>query len=50
MIAVFAYAPGGGGAAVADPAFRDMMQFTLRHYRVPPTSSGSAPKFVVYPR
>ncbi|NYH42403.1 cell division protein FtsI (penicillin-binding protein 3) [Micromonospora jinlongensis] len=50
VIAVFAYAPGGGGAAIAGPAFRDMMQFTLRHYRVPPSTGGSAPKFVVYPR
>ncbi|MBM7489941.1 cell division protein FtsI (penicillin-binding protein 3) [Micromonospora luteifusca] len=50
VIAVFAYAPGGGGAAVANTAFRDMMQFTLRHYRVPPSTGGSAPKFVVYPR
>ncbi|MEV4822793.1 penicillin-binding transpeptidase domain-containing protein [Micromonospora sp. NPDC049274] len=50
VIAVFVYAPGGGGAAIANPAFRDMMQFTLRHYRVPPSASGSAPKFVVYPR
>ncbi|MGC4852956.1 peptidoglycan D,D-transpeptidase FtsI family protein [Micromonospora sp. DT4] len=50
VIAVFVYAPGGGGAAIANPAFRDMMQFTLRHYRVPPSPSGSAPKFVVYPR
>ncbi|MFG1837737.1 peptidoglycan D,D-transpeptidase FtsI family protein [Micromonospora sp. NPDC049175] len=49
VIAVFVYAPNYGGAAVANPAFRDMMQFTLRHYRVPP-STGSAPKFVVYPR
>ncbi|MEV4497631.1 penicillin-binding protein 2, partial [Micromonospora arborensis] len=50
VIAVFAYAPGGGGAVVANTAFRDMMQFTLRHYRVPPSTGGSAPKFVVYPR
>ncbi|MGA4730106.1 penicillin-binding transpeptidase domain-containing protein [Micromonospora taraxaci] len=50
VIAVFAYAPGGGGAAIAGPAFRDMMQFTLRHYRVPPSTGGSAPKFTVYPR
>ncbi|WP_433458731.1 peptidoglycan D,D-transpeptidase FtsI family protein [Micromonospora sp. CA-248212] len=50
VIAVFVYAPGGGGAAIANPAFRKMMQFTLRHYRVPPSPSGSAPKFVVYPR
>ncbi|MFF5178411.1 peptidoglycan D,D-transpeptidase FtsI family protein [Micromonospora sp. NPDC000316] len=50
VIAVFVYAPSGGGAATAGPAFRDMMQFTLRHYRIPPSASGSAPKFVVYPR
>ncbi|MFJ2081678.1 peptidoglycan D,D-transpeptidase FtsI family protein [Micromonospora chokoriensis] len=50
VIAVFAYAPGGGGAAIAGPAFRDMMQFTLRHNRVPPSTGGSAPKFTVYPR
>ncbi|MBQ0903268.1 penicillin-binding protein 2 [Micromonospora sp. U21] len=50
VIAVFVYAPDGGGAAIAVPAFRDMMQFTLRHYRVPPSTGGSAPKFVVYPR
>ncbi|SCF00502.1 peptidoglycan synthetase FtsI [Micromonospora coriariae] len=50
VIAVFVYAPGGGGGAIANPAFRDMMQFTLRHYRVPPSTDGSAPKFVVYPR
>ncbi|MFG2050085.1 peptidoglycan D,D-transpeptidase FtsI family protein [Micromonospora sp. NPDC048935] len=50
VIAVFVYAPDGGGAAIANPAFRDMMQFTLRHYRVPPSTGGSAPKFVVYPR
>ncbi|MFJ6168914.1 peptidoglycan D,D-transpeptidase FtsI family protein [Micromonospora orduensis] len=50
VIAVFVYAPGGGGAAIAGPAFRDMMQFTLRHYRVPPSSGASKPKFVVYPR
>ncbi|SCG59268.1 penicillin-binding protein 2 [Micromonospora zamorensis] len=50
VIAVFVYAPNFGGAAIAGPAFRDMMQFTLRHYRVPPSTGGSAPKFVVYPR
>ncbi|PWR13460.1 peptidoglycan glycosyltransferase [Micromonospora acroterricola] len=50
VIAVFVYAPDGGGAAIAVPGFRDMMQFTLRHYRVPPSTGGSAPKFVVYPR
>ncbi|WFF00579.1 penicillin-binding transpeptidase domain-containing protein [Micromonospora sp. WMMD964] len=50
VIAVFAYAPKSNGAAIAGPAFRDMMQFTLRHYRVPPSTGGSAPKFTVYPR
>jgi cell division protein FtsI (penicillin-binding protein 3) len=39
VIAVFAHSPGGGeGGAVAAPAFREMMDFTLHHYRVPPTS------------
>ena len=46
VIAVFV--PAAGAAVAANPAFRDMMQFTLRHYRVPPSRSGSAPKFVVY--
>ncbi|MFC4020294.1 peptidoglycan D,D-transpeptidase FtsI family protein [Micromonospora sp. GCM10011542] len=51
VIAVFAYTPeGGGGGAIAAPAFRDIMEFTLRHDRVPPSAGGSAPKFVVYPR
>ncbi|MCL7455616.1 penicillin-binding protein 2 [Micromonospora echinofusca] len=49
VIAVFAHTPSGGGGAIAAPAFRDMMQFTLRHYGVPP-SGEKAPKFTVYPR
>ncbi|WP_372495243.1 peptidoglycan D,D-transpeptidase FtsI family protein [Micromonospora phytophila] len=49
VIAVFAHTPGGGGGDIAAPAFRDMMGFALRHYRVP-TSAGEAPKFVVHPR
>ncbi|SCF41529.1 peptidoglycan D,D-transpeptidase FtsI family protein [Micromonospora mirobrigensis] len=50
VVAVFVWGPttGGGGTSAA-PAFRDIMGFTLRHYRVPP-SSEPAPKFVVYPR
>ncbi|MFI7574196.1 peptidoglycan D,D-transpeptidase FtsI family protein [Micromonospora sp. NPDC049497] len=49
VIAVFAHTPAGGGGDIAAPAFREMMQFTLRHYRVPP-SSAAAPKFEVFPR
>ena len=37
LIAVFAHSPGGEGGAVAAPAFKDMMAFTLLHYGVPPT-------------
>ncbi|WBB67270.1 penicillin-binding protein 2 [Micromonospora sp. WMMD812] len=50
VIAVFAYAPGGGGAAIATEGFKEMMQFTLRHYKVPPSTTAKPPKFVVYPR
>ncbi|MER5338055.1 penicillin-binding protein 2 [Micromonospora sp. NPDC002717] len=49
VIAVFAHTPAGGGGDIAAPAFREMMQFTLRHYGVPP-SGEKAPKFTVYPR
>ncbi len=49
VIAVFAHAPVGGGGDIAGPAFKDMMEFTLRHYRVAPTGS-KPPNFVVYPR
>jgi cell division protein FtsI (penicillin-binding protein 3) len=37
VIAVFAHSPDGEGGAVAAPAFKDMMAFTLLHYGVPPT-------------
>jgi cell division protein FtsI (penicillin-binding protein 3) len=36
---VFAHSPGGEGGAVAAPAFKDMMQFTLVHYGVLPTGN-----------
>ncbi len=49
VIGVFAYTPQGGGGDIAAPAFREMMEYTLRHYRVPATGS-APPKFVVYPR
>ncbi|HEY8532824.1 MAG TPA: penicillin-binding protein 2 [Micromonospora sp.] len=39
VIAVFADTPNGSGGDVSAPAFRDMMSFTLRHYRVPPSTS-----------
>lgn len=48
VIAVFVHSPSGGGGKVAAPAFRDMMTFTLRHFKVPP-SSEAAPKFTVFP-
>ena len=46
VIAVFAHSPGGEGGAVAAPAFRDMMAFTLRYFQVPPTGT-SPPKFAL---
>ncbi|WP_343445940.1 penicillin-binding protein 2 [Micromonospora schwarzwaldensis] len=50
VVAVFVWSPGGGGGAVAAPAFREMMGFTLRHYRVPPSLTDKSPKFEVFPR
>ncbi|MFE9183561.1 penicillin-binding protein 2 [Micromonospora harpali] len=49
VVAVFVWSPGGGGGAVAAPAFRDIMGFTLSRNRVPP-SGAPAPKFEVFPR
>jgi cell division protein FtsI (penicillin-binding protein 3) len=46
VIAVFAHSPGGEGGAVAAPAFRDMMAFTLRYFQVPPTGT-TAPGFTL---
>jgi cell division protein FtsI (penicillin-binding protein 3) len=48
VIAVFAHTASGSGGTVAGPAFADMMQFTLQHYRVPPTGA-PAPSFTIYP-
>ncbi|MCW3839386.1 penicillin-binding protein 2 [Micromonospora yasonensis] len=50
VVAVFVWSPGGEGGAVAAPAFREMMGFTLRHYRVPPSATDRSPKFEVFPR
>ncbi|MEV0426746.1 penicillin-binding protein 2 [Micromonospora sp. NPDC050495] len=50
VVAVFVWSPGGEGGALAAPAFRDMMGFTLRHYRVPPSATDRSPKFEVFPR
>ncbi|MFI7220935.1 peptidoglycan D,D-transpeptidase FtsI family protein [Micromonospora maritima] len=50
VVAVFVWSPGGGGGAVAAPAFREMMGYTLRHYRVPPSLTDKPPKFEVFPR
>ncbi|MFD1326103.1 peptidoglycan D,D-transpeptidase FtsI family protein, partial [Micromonospora sonneratiae] len=49
VVAVFAHTPKGGGGDIASPAFKEIMSFALRHYRVPPTGT-KPPKFVVYPR
>ncbi|MFD0972604.1 peptidoglycan D,D-transpeptidase FtsI family protein, partial [Plantactinospora endophytica] len=49
VIAVFAHTPAGGGGDVSAPAFKEMMEYVLRHYRVPATGT-APPKFVVYPR
>ncbi|RGC67946.1 Penicillin-binding protein PbpB [Micromonospora sp. MW-13] len=49
VVAVFVWSPGGGGGAVAAPAFREIMGFTLSRYRVPP-SAAKPPKFEVFPR
>ncbi len=46
VIAVFAHSPGGEGGAVAAPAFRDMMAFTLRYFQVPPSTT-KPPTFVL---
>jgi cell division protein FtsI (penicillin-binding protein 3) len=46
VIAVVAYTPAGNGGKVAAPAFQQMMQFALRHYRVPPTGT-SPPTFAL---
>ncbi|MER5702873.1 penicillin-binding protein 2 [Micromonospora sp. NPDC002296] len=49
VVAVFVWSPEGGGGAVAAPAFREIMGFTLSRYRVPP-SAAKPPKFEVFPR
>ncbi|HEX6684462.1 MAG TPA: penicillin-binding protein 2 [Candidatus Limnocylindrales bacterium] len=46
VIGVFAHTPGGGGGAIAGPAFSAMMNYTLRHFKVPPTST-KPPEFVI---
>jgi cell division protein FtsI (penicillin-binding protein 3) len=48
VIAVVAHTPGGGGGQIAGPAFREMMGFTLDHYRVPPAST-EPPEFTLHP-
>ncbi|GAA2391840.1 penicillin-binding protein 2 [Catellatospora methionotrophica] len=46
VVAVFVKTPGvGAGGKVAGPAFRDIMAFTLRHFKVLPSTIAS-PKFV----
>lgn len=48
VIAVFAHTAGGEGGVVAGPAFAEMMEYTLHHYRVAPTGT-KPPKIRVYP-
>ncbi|SBT44705.1 peptidoglycan D,D-transpeptidase FtsI family protein [Micromonospora auratinigra] len=50
VVAVFVWSPGGEGGTVAAPAFREIMGYTLRHYRVPPSATDRSPKFEVFPR
>ncbi|MFI7074080.1 peptidoglycan D,D-transpeptidase FtsI family protein [Micromonospora sediminicola] len=50
VVAVFAWSPGGEGSSVAAPAFREMMGYTLRQNRVPPSLTDKSPKFEVFPR
>ncbi|MFD2763203.1 peptidoglycan D,D-transpeptidase FtsI family protein [Micromonospora eburnea] len=50
VVAVFVWSPGGEGSALAAPAFREIMGFTLHHYRVPPSATDKSPKFEVFPR
>jgi cell division protein FtsI (penicillin-binding protein 3) len=47
VIAVVAHTPQGTGGEVASPAFREMMDFTLNHYRVPPSAT-EPPSFDLY--
>ncbi|MBB5869374.1 cell division protein FtsI (penicillin-binding protein 3) [Allocatelliglobosispora scoriae] len=39
VVAVFAHTPGGGGGLICGPAFKAMMEFSLKHFRVPPTGT-----------
>jgi cell division protein FtsI (penicillin-binding protein 3) len=48
VISVFAHTPGGNGGVVAGPAFAEMMEQTLLHYRVAPTGT-NPPTFAIYP-
>jgi cell division protein FtsI (penicillin-binding protein 3) len=48
VIAVSADVPHGSGGDVAAPAFSQMMQYTLLHYLVPPSTT-KPPKFKIYP-
>jgi cell division protein FtsI (penicillin-binding protein 3) len=48
VVGVFAHTPGGNGGQVAGPAFAEIMEYTLRQYRVAPTGS-QPPTFTAYP-
>ncbi|MDR7278165.1 penicillin-binding transpeptidase domain-containing protein [Catenuloplanes atrovinosus] len=48
VVAVFAHTPKSGGGPVAGPAFKEIMSFALRHYKVPPSTT-EPPEFTVRP-
>ncbi len=48
VVAVLAHVPDGAGGLTAGPPFKEIMNFALRHYKVPPSTT-EAPEFKVFP-